>query len=111
MAENWVGRTLITTEAAMMDTILLAIILVILVALNLAATRAILKDDFSERRQRIYQLIIVWALPIVGALVVLAVHRAPEKPSRTYRDEPDAGDDFGASGRHGKAIRDALDGD
>lgn len=94
-----------------MDLILIALVLAILIGMNFAATRAILKDDFTERRQRIYQLIIVWTLPIVGALVVLAVHRAPEKPSRTYRHEPDAGDDFGASGRHVKYIKDALDGD
>jgi hypothetical protein len=63
------------------------------------ATRAVLKDDFSERGQRIAQLLMVWLLPLLGALVALAVHRAPEKPSGQYRAESMDDGAYEASGR------------
>jgi hypothetical protein len=65
--------------------VLLAIIVIVVLWLNIRATVAIRADDLSERAQRWLQLLIVWILPLVGALVVLAVHRKDEKPSRQYR--------------------------
>lgn len=62
-----------------------------LLALDLLATRAILKDDLSERRQRVAQFVLVWLVPLIGALLVLAVHRRAEKPLGKY-PEPRDGD-------------------
>jgi hypothetical protein len=82
-----------------MDIVLIALILVILMGMNLVATRAVIRDDFSGRGQKIAQLLSVWLIPLLGALVVLGVHRREEKSSGKYREIPDPGDDFAASGR------------
>jgi len=41
----------------------------------------------------------VWLIPIIGAVLVFAVHRPTEAPSRKYRETPDPGDDSAFSGR------------
>jgi len=87
---------------------LLVILLVILV-LDLAATRAILKADDAEPAQRYAQLALVWLVPAVGAVVVLAVHRPAER--RRSRGPADVGDDYGTSGQNVRRINEALDGD
>jgi hypothetical protein len=80
-------------------------------ALNLWATRLVAADDLSSKPQRYSQLALVWLLPLLGAVVVLAVHRQAEQPSRKYRTRPDPGDDFTLSGRSVNATKEALDGD
>ncbi|MBA4111624.1 MAG: hypothetical protein C0487_18750 [Leptothrix sp. (in: Bacteria)] len=94
-----------------MDIALTAALLTILIGLNVKATIAIWRDTFSERRQKIMQLALVWLLPLIGAIVVLAVHRPAEKPTRQYSESPDAGEDFGISGGSIKRAADAIDGD
>ena len=73
-------------------------ILVLLIApllwLDVKATRMIVLDPLSERTQRILQLLLVWLLPLLGALLVLAVHRSAEKPSRKYREPQEPGEDL-----------------
>jgi len=80
-------------------------------ALNLWATRIILADDLSSESQKYGQLALVWLLPLLGAVVVLAVHRKAEPPSRRYRTQPDPGDDFTMSGKSVNETKEALDGD
>jgi hypothetical protein len=92
--------------------IVLLLILAVIGVMNVAATVQVGRDEYSEPRQKVLQIILVWIVPILGALVVLAVHRKPEKPSGTYRAADDGiGDDFGASRPFGKSIGDVLDGD
>lgn len=79
--------------------------------LNLLATRAVLRDAFAERSQKLAQLLLVWLVPIIGAILVLAFHRRSESPSRKYREAPDPGDDYATSGRTVKIIREVADGD
>jgi hypothetical protein len=79
--------------------------------LNIKATRLVARDVLSERRQKVAQLLLVWLVPLVGAVVVLAVHRRAEPPSRQYRESRDPGDDFAFSGRTIKNTREVLDGD
>jgi hypothetical protein len=79
--------------------------------LNVRATRLVVRDVFSEQRQKVAQLFFVWLVPVIGAVVVLAVHRPAEEPSRRYREPPDPGDDFALSGRSVKNLREVLDGD
>src|SRR5688572_692427 len=79
--------------------------------LNVKATRLVVRDVLSGRRQKVAQLLLVWLVPVVGAVVVLAVHRSPEPPSRQYREPVDPGDDFALSGRSVKKIREVLDAD
>ena len=79
--------------------------------LNLKATGLVARDVLSERGQKVAQLLLVWLVPLVGAVVVLAVHRSAEPSSRQYRKPPDPGDDFAFSGRTVKNTREVLDGD
>lgn len=94
-----------------MDPLLFLITLSIPLALNVWASRLILADEFLTLRQSSMQLALVWLLPLVGALLVLAAHRKAEPPSRSYRSGLDAGDDYASSTKSVKSIREALDGD
>ena len=77
--------------------------------LNAIATWIIVRDVLSDRRQKIAQLLLVWIIPFIGAITVLAVHRRTEP--RPYREAAEPGDDFAYSGRMTKGIKDILDGD
>ena len=77
--------------------------------LNISATNAVICDEGSDRRQKIAQLLFVWLIPLVGAVIALAIHRPNEMPSGKYREPPDPGDDFGLSGRGAKGLSRALD--
>jgi len=94
-----------------MELALIAFAICAVLALNLRATFAIARDTLSERSQKFWQLVLVWLLPLLGAIIALAVHRRTEEPSRKYREPLDAGDDFALSGRSQKAWSEAVDGD
>ncbi len=82
-----------------MEYAFVALLLVPLIAANGMATRLVLRDDVISRQQKIAQMLLVWLLPVIGAVLVFAVHRRPEEPSRKYRQAPDPGEDFGLSAR------------
>ena len=89
---------------------LVVVILLFLLLLNARATYEIVQDDFSSRGQRISQIIIVWAIPLLGALLTLYFKRQqPEPASGRYRKEPDAVDDFGFSGRSHRQTKERLE--
>ncbi len=94
-----------------MEIALIVALIAIVLWLSIKATVVITRDGLIEGRQKAIQLAIVWLLPLIGAILVLAVNRPPEAPSRKYRERQDAGEDFTASGRSVKAITEALDGD
>jgi hypothetical protein len=94
-----------------MATLVLIVALAVPLALDVWATRLVLADDLSTRGQRAGQLALVWLLPLVGAVIVLGVHRRTEPPSRKYRAESDPGDDYSLSGKTAKAAIESLDGD
>jgi hypothetical protein len=80
------------------------------VALNLWATRIILQDDLSSRPQRAAQIAVVRLLPVFGGLLTIFLKRArAEAASGQYREVPDPGDDFGASGQSYGDLRNAVD--
>lgn len=84
----------------------------VLLAMNLLATWRIARDVLSDRRQRRAQWCLVWLVPLVGALLVLAVHAsAKSTPARAPLKPADAGDDWGASGAAVRGVRELLDGD
>jgi hypothetical protein len=74
--------------------ILLVVIAVAVLWLNIKATISVFTDDLSEPIQRWLQLLIAWVLPLAGAIIVLAVHRSGEEPSRQYRKEQGEVDDL-----------------
>ena len=77
-----------------METIAFLFVATVVLWLNGRATFLILYDELSEPQQRKLQLMLVWLLPLLGAIVVLAVHRPKEKPSGKYPEEALPPDDF-----------------
>ena len=74
--------------------LLLALIsLVAVLWLNIKATIAVQRDHLSGQNQRLMQLALVWLLPVIGAVIVLAVNRPAEKATRKYREPPESGID------------------
>ena len=81
-----------------MDIVLTLLVVALPLWLNVKATRLVLRDDLSERWQRIAQLLLVWLVPVIGAIIVQAVHRPAEPPARKYREPPDPGGRFRSCG-------------
>ena len=76
--------------------LIFAIFLVaIVIWMDVKATMLVLRDTLSEPSQRLIQFLMVWLLPIIGAIIVFAVHRPAEKHSGKYGESPDPADDFG----------------
>lgn len=94
-----------------MDIALVLLVAAIPLWLNVKATAAVVRDALSERPQKAAQLLFVWLVPLIGAIVVLGVHRPREAPTRQYREGLDPGDDFALSGRGTKGRSDDADGD
>ena len=94
-----------------MDVALLTVAIAIPLWLNIKATVVVWRDRFSERPQKMAQLFLVWLVPLVGAIMVLGVHRRHEKSPGTYPEDKDPGDDFAVSGRPVRAITEVVDGD
>jgi hypothetical protein len=45
----------------------------LVVILNLVATVMLARSDFESRFQKVAQMILIWAIPFVGSILVLAV--------------------------------------
>lgn len=93
------------------ELIFVAVLGAAVLTMNVWATILVVRDSLSEPFQRIAQLLIVWLLPILGAIVVLAVHRSAEKPSGKYREIADPGDDFGFPRHAGRRTTEGADDD
>jgi hypothetical protein len=99
----------------LIEITLTAILVAAILLLQLKASLLILRDTLSESTQRVLQFLLVWLLPMIGAIIVLAVHRPTEKSSGQYRNLPDPGDDFGYSSHLNRGektdMNDVADGD
>ncbi len=63
---------------------------------NAWATRAIFKDHFLTPIQRAAQTLLVWGVPLLGALLVVQILRnKTEPPSGRYPIEHEPPEDFG----------------
>jgi len=92
-----------------MPELLIGVFLLLLL-LNTWATYGVIKDELCSRGQRIAQIIIVWGLPVLGALFTLYTKRhEPERASGRYREAREPGDDFGYSGRSHRQDKDRLE--
>ena len=87
------------------------VLFAVLVALNAWVTWRAIRDDLSTRVQRLAQILLVWVVPFIGALLVLHLQRLhPERSSGRYRDALDAGDDLATTpSNYGRTLR-SLDG-
>ena len=54
-----------------MDIALLIAVVTVPLWLNVKATLLVWRDTLSEKPQKVAQLLLVWLLPFVGAIVVL----------------------------------------
>lgn len=80
--------------------IIFLIVLVALIALNIYASRQSYRDTLSPRGQRLGQIAFIWLVPVIGAVLALRLtSNEPEQSTGTYREEPNMGDEFAASGR------------
>ncbi len=90
-----------------MAVTLVFLALSILLVLNVRASMLVMSEVDSMKR-RILQLLFVWLLPFVGAIVVGGIHKGLGSPSGSH--EPlDPGEDFGKSGQNVKALHQSLD--
>jgi hypothetical protein len=97
---------------APLNNIFAFLVIAVIVLLNVMATLAVRRDEFSEPLQKVLQILLVWIIPILGALLVLGVHRKDEKPSGSYRRDHDrTGDEFGSQHLGIRSITEVLDGD
>ncbi len=98
-------------DKAFMEIALAIIAVAIPLWLDVWATRMILQDALSEHPQKIAQLLLVWLLPLLGAIVALAVHRKEEKAPGVYPAEKDLNNDLPASSGPLRSMREVLDDD
>jgi hypothetical protein len=95
-----------------LTNILVLLLIASIVFLDVVATLAVRRDEFSEPLQKVFQISLIWIIPILGALLVLGVHRKEEKPSKSYRTDHDrVGDEFGTQHPGIRTIVEALDDD
>ena len=94
--------------AQLIVTILLG---AIVLGMDVKATTLVLRDSLSDPPQKVLQLLLVWLLPVLGAIIVFAVHRPAEKHPGTYREIPDPGDDFGFPRHSGRGRSSDADDD
>ncbi len=93
------------------DVALLLIFGMILL-LDVLATIAVQRDEYAEPRQKMLQTVVIWLIPIIGALLLLGIHRKAEKPSRAYRAaDSGVGDDCSTLRPFSKSVADIVDGD
>ena len=70
------------------------IVVIGVIAMDTVASWLVLHDDLAERDQKILQLLVVWLIPLLGAIGVFAIHRSHKHAPGKYRDPSDAGEDF-----------------
>jgi hypothetical protein len=90
-----------------METVIAYVYVLIAVwlAMNAWATSVVIRDPYSERRQKAFQLAAVWLVPIFGLILVFALHRKPEPPTGTYRQsQVPPWDDITTTRHVGRAI-------
>ena len=82
----------------------------LLVVLNLWVSWRVRRDELSSGGQKLIQLLIVWLVPIVGALLALHVQRRHgDDASGEYPGSRDLGDDFGLLDRSNRSLRHVSD--
>lgn len=94
-----------------MDIALLVAAIAIPHWLNVKATLLVSRDAYSERSRKIAQLLFVWLVPLIGAFLVLSVHRREERSPGTFPADKDPGHDFALSSGALRKTTEIVDGD
>jgi hypothetical protein len=64
-----------------------SIVLALVVALDLAATMRLMRSDVYSAKQKVAQCFLVWAFPLLGAILVLSVLSPPRAPERNRQSD------------------------
>ena len=64
-----------------------SIALALVVALDLVATMRLLRSDAYSARQKVAQCFLVWAFPLLGAILVLSVLNPSREPERNRQSD------------------------
>lgn len=70
--------------------------ILIVVIINLAVTVKVVKSMFFTKTQKSLQIVLVWILPIIGALLIYFFHKDDETPKGPRK--PPFGGGYGESG-------------
>lgn len=82
----------------------------LLLLLNTWVSWRAINDYLATRAQRVAHILLIWGLPVLGALLVLHMQRQhPERHSGRYRDVPEPGEDFGVSGKGYRRTQQGLE--
>lgn len=93
-----------------MDRVVGLAALALLALANVVATWIALRNSYTERRQKLAQVLGVWFIPVLGAILIFAIYRKPEKPTGEYRESADpAWDDLANNQYVGRAINTHAD--
>jgi len=77
---------------------------------NIWATHRVLNDVLSERKQKLFQLLIVWLVPFMGAMLVYVITRQNlPRGSGIYQRENAEIDDY--AGMRGRGKSSAMESD
>ena len=74
----------------------LIIAIVVLSLINLIVTRKVIKRDLFTASRKVLQIVLVWLIPLFGAILVFLFHKDDETPKGP--DKPDFGAGYGESG-------------
>ena len=89
---------------------ILSLVLLLSALFSAWVTYRIVHDHLSTSGQRVAQTILVWLVPVLGAMIVLHMQRQnPEVSTGKYREPPDPGDDFGMSGRSVRNFKEVVE--
>jgi hypothetical protein len=72
-----------------METAIALSVIAALVVVNGVATWIVLREPYSEPQQKVFQCLAVWLVPVLGAILIFALHRKPEKATGRYRESLD----------------------
>ena len=61
-----------------------------LVALDIVATVAVVRNDGLSKGQKAMQVVLAWAVPVLGAIVCLMFAREPDRSNADPEDEVEA---------------------
>ena len=87
--------------------IVVTLLFMSLLSVNAFATWRTFVSDEYDNNQKIMQIILIWVLPVIGAVLVL-YHSRPRTPQSGVAD---AGDDLGAGSIWRENRSDHADGD
>ena len=77
------------------------IILIVLFIMNFVVSFSIANRDDIDVKQKIYQILLVWALPIIGALGLFVFYKSQDEKIKPRLTEFGGGTSNSSAGSHG----------